>query len=122
MPSSFYGPKIESIADGGGSIELDVPQGGTLWHVGVSPVDASVPKTSVLADLVKVGSDAPFRTQVLPLGVASSDAAFTHSHFRTAEMKLPDDERLIIRARIFNLTGAAVNWQLVAIVEVEELE
>ena len=109
----------KSIANGGGTINLEIPQGGTLWHVGVSPVDASVPETSVLANLVKTGSD-DFRAQVLELGVASSDIEFAHAHTSNDRIRLPDDEKLDIQVQVFNLTGAAVLWQVVAIVEVTE--
>lgn len=118
MPSSFYGPKILPVANGGGTIELDIPQGGTLWYVGVAPDDTSVPETSVLVDVLDINDN--WKGQVLGLGVASSDATYTHAHFSSDEVRLPDDERIKLRAVIYNLTGASVKWRLVAIVEVKE--
>ena len=116
IPSSVHGPKVLSVADGGGTITLRIPQGSRLWYVGVTPDDAGVPETSVLVDLQDIQGN--WLAQILPLGIASSDATFSHAHSAYNEMLLPDDKDIQIQAQVFNLTGAAVKWRLVVILEV----
>ena len=118
MPSSVFGPKVLDIPDGGGVIILPIPEGSRLDYVGVAPDDASVPETSVLVDLQDTKGN--WLAQILELGVASSDATFTHAHTRADRILLPDDIDLQLKAQIFNLTGATVKWRLVAILEVKE--
>lgn len=117
IPSSVHGPKVVSIADGGGIIILRIPQGGRLWYVGVTPDDANIPDTSVLVDLQDIQGN--WLAQILPLGIASSDATFSHAHSAFNEMLLPDDKDIQVQAQIFNLTGVVVKWRLVVIVEVD---
>lgn len=116
IPSSLY-RETKTVADGGGTISFEIPEGGRLWYVGVAPEDVSIPDTSVLVDLVDRNGE--WVAQVLPLDVASSDATFRHAHSAFNEILLPDDRPLVIQAQVFNLTGVDVRWVLSVIVEVD---
>ena len=116
IPSSYLEALNVAVADGGGTIRVEIPQGAILWHVAVFPQDVSVPETNVKADLVNRDSDV-MRTEVLPLGIAFSNATFKHANTLRKRVMVPDDRPVDVLAVIYNLTGASVNWNLVVIVE-----